>query len=135
VSATFFVPRTFATRVEWTTRAVLMEGACECLYVVVYVVYCKILDVSLKLDGIVFDRFNIDLIGVEIGIRELLNDEFDRFRLDFGSSPRQNVSFSPDSISIFSPTVFSTICFKSSTIGIKCLSNAMSSSILPALKA
>jgi len=82
---------------------------------------CKILDALLKLDGTVFDRFNIDLTKIEVGIRELSNDEFDRFRLSFDfSSPKKNVLFSPDSISNFSPTVFSTICFKGSTkVGLK----------------
>jgi len=80
---------------------------------------CKILNVSLKLDGTVFDRFNIDLTGVEVRIRELSNDEFDYFRLGFSSSPKKNVSFSRDFTSDFSPTVFSTICFKGSTISLK----------------
>jgi len=83
----------------------------------------------------VFDRFNIDLTEAEVGIREFSNDEFDRFRLGFGSfSPKKNVSFSPDSTSDFSPTMFSTIYFKGSTMGLKCLSSAMSSSILQVFK-
>jgi len=48
-----------------------------------------------------FQYFNIDLIEVK-AIRELLNDAFDRFCLDFGfSSPKKNVSFSRDSTSDF----------------------------------
>jgi len=48
-----------------------MERACEFSY---DSLRCKISRVSLKLDGTVLDRFNIDLIGV-VGIRELSNDD------------------------------------------------------------
>jgi len=86
------------------------EGAYECSY---NGLRCyKILDASLKLYDTVFDHFNIDLTGIEVEIRELSNDEFDRFRLGFDfSSPKKNVLFSPNSTSDFSQTVFSTICF------------------------
>jgi len=91
-----------------TSKISSTEGACECLYDSLRC--CKILDASLKLDGTVFDRFNIDLTGVKIGIRELSNEVLNRFRLGFDSfSPKKNVSFSSDSISDFSPTVFSTV--------------------------
>jgi len=91
------------------------DGACSCDSLRC----CKIWDVSLKLDSTVFNRFHIDLTGVEVGIREVSNDEFDRSRLSFSSSsPKKNVSFSPDSTSDFSSTVFSTIFFKSSTMGL-----------------
>jgi len=90
-----------------TSKIFSMEGVCECLYDSLRC--CKILDASLKL-GTVFDRFNINLTGVKVGIRELSNDAFDRFRLGFGSSSsKKNVSFSSDSTSDFSPTVFSTM--------------------------
>jgi len=89
-------------------RKFLREEACECSYDSLRC--CKILDASLKLDGTVFDRFNIDLTGVEVGIRELSNDEFDRFRWGFGFfSSKKNILFSLDSISDFSPIVFLTI--------------------------
>jgi len=139
VSTIFFVP--FVCNEYWmddtsgssvTSKISSTEEACECSY---DSLRRKILDASLKLDGAVFDRFNIDLTRVKVWIKELWNDEFDHFRLGFDSShPKKNVSFSLDSTSDFSRIMFS-ICFKDSTMGLKCLPNAMSSFILPTFKA
>jgi len=99
-----------------TSKTSSTEGACKYSY---DSLRCKILDASLKLDGTVFDRFNIDLTGIEVGIRELSNEVFDCFRLGFGSSsPKKNVLFSPDQQ-----------CFRQSVskirrLGLKCLFNS-----------
>jgi len=116
VSATFLVPRTFATNVKWTTRAIrwrlqnfLRRRKHATVRTIVYVVV-KFLDASLKLDGTVFNRFNIDLTEIEVGIRELSNDEFDRFRLGFGSSSsKKNVSFHRFHIRFLTDTVFDNL--------------------------
>ncbi|KYN30178.1 hypothetical protein ALC57_00361, partial [Trachymyrmex cornetzi] len=58
-----------------------------------------------------------------------------RFLLGFGSSSSLEKIVSVMIGSLEESAVFSTICFSGSTIGLKCLSNAMSSSILPVFKA
>ncbi|KYN28182.1 hypothetical protein ALC57_02404 [Trachymyrmex cornetzi] len=58
-----------------------------------------------------------------------------RFLLGFGSSSSPEKIVSVMIGSLEESAVFSTICFSGSTIGLKCLSNAMSSSILPVFKA
>lgn len=91
-----------------------MERACGCSYDNSR--GCKILDVLFKVNGTIFDRLSIDLIGVE-AIIKLSNEAFDFFRLGFSSayssSLEKNVSFSIGSIfGMIGSSVFSIICFE-----------------------
>ncbi|KYQ47697.1 hypothetical protein ALC60_13274 [Trachymyrmex zeteki] len=79
-------------------------------------------DISFKVDGTVFDRFNIDFTGVEAHI-ELSCEALGRFRFGFGSSSEKNVSFLIGSLE--DSIVFSTICFSGSIIGLKIVANVI----------
>jgi len=113
VSATFLVLPTFATSVKQTIRATSKISSTEekCEYSIVRAIV-KFERFIFKLDGIVFDRFHIALTEVE-AIRELSN-AFDRFHLDFDSLSLVSFSFG---------SVFSKICLRGSTMGLKCFSN------------
>ncbi|KYN22011.1 hypothetical protein ALC57_05604 [Trachymyrmex cornetzi] len=76
---------------------------------------CGISDISFKVDGTVFERFNTDFTGVEACIG-LSYRALGCFLLGFGSSSftEKNVSFMLGSLE--DSTVFSTICFSGSII-------------------
>ncbi|KYQ48821.1 hypothetical protein ALC60_12126 [Trachymyrmex zeteki] len=103
-----------------TSNTSSTEGVCEYSYDKSR--GSTISDISFKVDGTVFDRLNIDFTGVEARI-ELSCEALSRFRFGFGSSSEKNILFLIGSLE--SSTVFSTICFSGSIIGLKIAANAV----------
>ncbi|KYN00152.1 hypothetical protein ALC62_09086 [Cyphomyrmex costatus] len=81
-----------------------------------------ILDISFKVDGTVIYLFNADFTGVDACIG-LSYEAFGRFRFGFGSSSFSEKNGSTLMGSFGDSTVFSTICFNGSVIGLKGLLN------------